>query len=656
MMRSIGVVGAGTMGCGIALKMAMEGARVVLADQAREFLDKAMAQARGVLEEGVKRRVLTADASQAALARLTATLDLGSLRDCDLVVEAVFEDEAVKRGLISELDRLCAPKTILATNTSSLSVNALAETTARPDRFLGLHFFYHPVKNRLVEIIPAGSTASRVLEEAWALALSIGKIPIRVKDSPGFAVNRFFVPWLNEAARILEEGAADIATIDEAARRAFGVAMGPFALMNATGVPIALHAAAGLGRRLGRFYEPADGLRAQVEAKAPWPLEGRPDEGALQAVGRRLWAAALYPALCLDEEGAAGREDIDRGARVGLRWARGPFETMNEDLPEYEAGVRAIASRHGLKAPEALARRAAAGRRWELSYVELDRSGDVARIVLNRPETLNALDRCLLEQLLMALERAQKEPGVACILIEGRGKAFVAGADVKFFVSSLDRGDLDAIVGFTEFGHEVLRRIETSPRPVAAVVDGAALGGGAELALACRWRLATQRALFQFPETGLGIYPGLGGTQRLPRLIGRELARHFILAGAPIPAMRGVELGLVDRLIVPGGAEEAVRALSRGEAPPRGGEPPELAQLRESYSDGALAETIGRLRRKAPLAVRAAAELIDGGLRGSLQEGLGLELSRLRGIFSTRDAREGLSALLERRPPVFQGR
>ncbi|MEK7270499.1 MAG: 3-hydroxyacyl-CoA dehydrogenase NAD-binding domain-containing protein, partial [Planctomycetota bacterium] len=394
------------MGCGIALKMAMEGACVLLVDQSRELLDNAMASARGVLEEGVKRRLLKPEAAAAALARLAPTLELSALRDCDLVVEAVFENEAVKRALIAELDRLCAQKTILATNTSSLSVDALAKTTSRPDRFLGMHFFYHPVKNRLVEIIPAASTAASVFAEVWAFALATGKIPIRVADSPGFAVNRFFVPWLNEGARILEEGVADIATIDEAGRRAFGVSMGPFALMNATGVPIALHAAAELSRRLGRFYEPAAVLKAQVEAKTPWPLDGRGTERNVAAVGRRLWASALYPALCLDEEGAASREDIDRGSRVGLRWARGPFEAMNEDIEGSEASVRELVSRHGLTVPQALARRAAAGRRWELNYVELERSGDVARIILNRPETLNALDQSLLEQILRALDAA----------------------------------------------------------------------------------------------------------------------------------------------------------------------------------------------------------------------------------------------------------
>ncbi|MBI4386961.1 MAG: 3-hydroxyacyl-CoA dehydrogenase/enoyl-CoA hydratase family protein [Elusimicrobia bacterium] len=542
--RAVGVVGAGTMGGGIAQKIAMAGARVVLVDVGAPYLEKARRAIECLLEEGRKRRVLRPDDARATLERMTFTTELAGLEGADLVIEAIYEDEKAKQELFSRLDSIVGPGTIFASNTSSLSVNALAERTSRPDRFLGMHFFYHPVKNRLVEIIPAASTAAQIFEKVWAFALSMGKIPIRVKDRPGFAVNRFFVPWLNEAARILEEDAADSATVDEAARRCFGASMGPFALMNATGVPIAFHAAAELGRRLGGFYEPSAKLKAQVETKTAWLLEGRADTGRLEVVGRRLWAAVLYPTLCLDEEGAAGREDIDRGARVGLRWARGPFEYMNESMAESEAGVRELVSRYGIKVPEGLVKRAATGRQWELNYVNIERSGDAARIILNRPETLNALNRDLLEQLLRALDQAQKDPGVKFMLLEARGTTFVAGADVKFFVQSMERGDLDAIVRFTEFGHEVLRRIETSPKPVAAVVEGAALGGGAELALACRWRLATEKALFQFPETGLGIYPGLGGTQRLPRLIGGELAKHFILAGVPISATQGVPLGL----------------------------------------------------------------------------------------------------------------
>ena len=644
--RTVGVVGAGTMGGGIAQKMAMEGARVVLVDQGAAYLEKARKAIEGLLEEGQKRRVLRPEDAQATLERMTFTTDLARLKDADLVIEAIFEDEKAKKDLFSRLDGIVRADAIFASNTSSLSVADLARSTRRPARFLGMHFFFHPVKNRLVEIIPIEGTEPAAFAAVLAFARAMGKTPITVRDCPGFAVNRFFVPWLNEAARMLEDKTADMATIDAAAERAFAVGMGPFALMNATGVPIACHAAEGLSRPLGAFYAPAEILKKQTAANVPWIIAGEPKPERFDAVAERLWGVVFQVAAALADEGGATREDIDRGARIGLRWARGPFEEMN---------------RLGLK-------------KWDLRYVELIKEDGVARIVLNRPETLNALDEVLAVQLRDAVVAAQADPDVRGIVLEGRGKAFMAGADVKFFARSIETGDFDGILRFTRFGSDLLRLIEASAKPVVALVDGAALGGGTELALACRARVVTPKAMFRLPETSLWIYPGLGGTQRLPRLVGKELAKFYIFTGTPLGAQEAVALGLADAVLPPDQAlEHAKRLAGSGVSPRERPEPgPGFAKVREAFADGripdllagkpvdgadpTLAKALLGLAKKAPRALKTANELIDAGLRVSLDEGLTLELGRIREIFSTQDAREGLAALLERRPPAFTGR
>src|SRR5262249_22600173 len=160
-------------------------------------------------------------------------------------------------------------------------------------RVLGLHYFYHPAKNRLVEVIPAEATDPAIAAAAWTAQEMMGKTPIRSADASGFIVNRFFVPWLNEAVRLLEEGVAGIPTIEAAAKETSGVGMGPFELMNVTGIPIALHAATTLGQAFGPFYVPSPRLAAQVASGTHWDLSGSPDPSKLDEVAKRLLAVTF---------------------------------------------------------------------------------------------------------------------------------------------------------------------------------------------------------------------------------------------------------------------------------------------------------------------------------------------------------------------------
>ena len=226
-MKKIGIVGAGNMGGGIAQKTAQEGLSVVLVDIKPEFVERGLNIIKSSLQEAVDRKILTPEKVAQILGRIHGTTDLAEVKDCDLIIEAVFEDIDVKKDLFKRLDDICDQKTILATNTSSLSVDEIAEATKRPDRFVGLHFFYHPAKNRLLEIIPGAGTSEETVAACKKYSTLTGKTDILVHDAPGFAVNRFFIPWYVEAIRIFEEGIANIPTIDKAAMDAFGIGMGP---------------------------------------------------------------------------------------------------------------------------------------------------------------------------------------------------------------------------------------------------------------------------------------------------------------------------------------------------------------------------------------------------------------------------------------------
>jgi enoyl-CoA hydratase/3-hydroxyacyl-CoA dehydrogenase len=673
-LHRLAVIGAGNMGSGIAQKMATEGFPVTLVDLDEEKVARGIASVERGLAEGVERKIFRRDEADAIRGRLHGTHDWKELREADLVVEAVFEDRRVKKEVFERLDQVCRPDAVLATNTSSFSVGDVAAATKRPGRVLGLHYFYHPAKNRLVEVVPGKATERDVLRSAWALQERLGKTPIASTDRSGFVVNRFFVPWLNEAVRILEEGVADLPTIEEAAKRTFGIGMGPFELMNVTGVPISLHASTTLGEAFGPFYAPAALLAKQTASGKPWPLGGTPDPAVFDIVSDRLLAVVFYVAGTLVQEAVGTIEDTDIGARVGLRWPKGPFEMMNRAGMEEAVSLLApLMRRWNLEVPEPLAERVRSHRPFEFVLVRTDVADGIATLTINRPDSMNALNEAVVAQLHGAFRAAASNPAVRGIVIAGSGKAFVAGADIRFFVKAIDSGDLDRIVRFTRAGHDLLNAIDTCPKPVVARLHGLALGGGVELALACDRIVATPKAALSFPETGIGIYPGLGGTQRATRRVGVGIAKWLIGTGELLTAEEARAVGLVDAVVPHEDLDRAVReALAAASGAPARPELSErhrtierffasndLLAVREGKvdagQDAALAKAVKRISSKAPVALRLAQELIEKGGAGKLEAGLAMELDHLLEIFRTRDAYEGLSTV-GKRAPAFEGR
>ncbi len=535
---------------------------------------------------------------------------------------------------------------------------------------LGLHYFFHPAKNRLVEVIAGEKTDAGLLRRAWRLQEALGKTPIASRDSYGFIVNRFFLPWLTEAVRIVEEGLASAATVDEAAKKAFGIGMGPFLLMNVTGVPIALHAATTLGRAFGPMYEAPPLLRTQAESGQPWEIAGTPDPAQFREVGDRLMAAACYVAAALVDENVGTIEDTDIGARVGLRWRRGPFELMNHLGIDRASDLAAgYAHRWNAGLPATLVDQARTERPFRFSLVRTQVANGIATLTINRPDAMNALNEEVVAQFEDAFRAAAGDPGVTGIVIAGSGKAFVAGADIRFFVRNIESENLDRIAAFTERGQALLRTIETSKKPVVARVHGLALGGGVELALACHAIVATPKASLAFPETGIGIYPGLGGTQRTTKRVGRGLAKWLVLTGQTIAAGEALAIGLIDKVVPYEQLDDAIAEMIAAGTPTGHGPRPVpathagIAAFFESHevetlrtkgapegSDERIVKAVKRIGSKAPIALRLAESLIDRGADLPIQDGLRLELSHVREIFSTRDAYEGLSSLGKKAP------
>lgn len=240
----IGVLGAGSMGGGIAHLAAVKGLEVVLCDVEQRFVDGAIQRISGFLDKSVQKQKMTVEEKEAVLKRITTTTNMEDFASLPLVIEAIFEDINVKKTAFEKLDKICGPETILATNTSSMSITTIASATSRPDRVVGMHFFNPPLVMRLVEVIRGYYTSDETVAKVFEASKAMGKTPVEVKkDTPGFIVNRIMMPQFLEAIRIAEEGIASVEDIDTAVKLGLNYPMGPFELMDFTGVEISLHVA-----------------------------------------------------------------------------------------------------------------------------------------------------------------------------------------------------------------------------------------------------------------------------------------------------------------------------------------------------------------------------------------------------------------------------
>jgi enoyl-CoA hydratase len=255
-------------------------------------------------------------------------------------------------------------------------------------------------------------------------------------------------------------------------------------------------------------------------------------------------------------------------------------------------------------------------------HLTIETSDRIATLTISRPDKLNALNDATIAELGAAFDEVRLSEDVAGIIITGAGRAFVAGADVAELASQ----DPVMAKARARGGQETFRRIETSPKPVVAAVNGFALGGGCELAMACHIRVASEKAKFGQPEVKLGLTPGYGGTQRLPRLVGKGRALELLLTGDMIDAAEAFRIGLVNRVVPATELMDAARTV--------------LAQILEN----------------APLAVALCLEAVDRGLGMALDDGVVLEANHFGMLAATEDMVEGTNAFLEKRKPDFRGR
>ncbi|MEW6200828.1 MAG: 3-hydroxybutyryl-CoA dehydrogenase [bacterium] len=256
--KTVGVLGCGTMGSGIAIVVSSAGYKTIISEISQERIDDGLTNIEMFFAKGVKKGKMTEDENRSAMERIAISTDQNALENCQIIIEAIYEDLELKRKIFAELDRVCPPETIFATNTSVLSITAIAAGSNRPDRVIGMHFCNPAPLMKLVELTRALQTSDETYTTAKEFGKSLGKVLVNTKDSPGFIVNLFLIPYNNDCIRALEAGLATAEDIDTAVKLGLGYPMGPFELLDVIGLDVHIAVAEALYEQLKdhRFAPP----------------------------------------------------------------------------------------------------------------------------------------------------------------------------------------------------------------------------------------------------------------------------------------------------------------------------------------------------------------------------------------------------------------
>jgi enoyl-CoA hydratase/3-hydroxyacyl-CoA dehydrogenase len=660
------VVGAGTMGGQIAQTIAAAGIPVVLKDIDDALVQAGITEARNVTTGQARKLAekgrITAEQAEAQieeiLGRIHGTTSYERFGDVDFVVEAVPEKMQIKQDVFAQLDAAVPGHAILASNTSSLSITEIGEATLRPDKVVGFHYFYPASIMPLIEIVEGEETSAETVGAAVTFAQAIRKQPITCAEVPGFVVNRILNAGTSEIWREQEEKGLSIKKIDDGVGAAGVIPVGPYHLVNLLGLDTVLHVAEHLAESYGgeRFYVPkgmqklvSEGkLGAKTGGNGFYDPEGKPNiagdgDPDVDQLIELLTLKTFVEACLVLEEGVATHRDIDFGlmAGAGLDPRRGllpPFMKADvEGLDTILERLEAAQQRDGERfAPPTILRRLVAqGRLGQKSgqgfyaypqpdaeqpaeVVKLETRGEGVAIAWLANGQMNSISPQVVEDLEKVWGKVRESGIRALVIASSNPFLFSAGADIKAF-TTMDETSGEQLINaahalFSELGSDGIATI--------AAVNGLAFGGGCELAMACDVRIVARAALFGQPEIKLGIIPGFGGTQRLPRLVGVNKALEMNMIGDPILADEAFEFGLANRVV----------------------EDHELLDTALAWAR--------KLAGQAPLALEQI-KRISGA--GDLDAGIEAEKRAFAAVFSSADAKEGIAAFLGKRAPSFRG-
>ncbi len=535
----VGVIGSGAIGpdlaYGFLTALAREpGSKVFLVDIKQEALDAGVARIQGYVNKGVSRGKIEPKAAQAILGALVPTRSLEALAPCDYVLEAASEDLEVKRRILASLEKVVRPDCLIGFATSGLPRREIAKEAAHPDRCFVNHPFFPAWRALPIEVVESGDAA--LGRKMIATIEKLGKVPVVTADVECFAADDIFCNYISEAARIVEEGLATPAQVDAIVNAAIGGG-GPFNVMDLTKGNLLTHKCQLLMQKAKTgtpWFAPPAILTKQGDA--PWhdrknPGDPKHDAALATKVMDRILAVLLARTYFVVEQQIATPIDTNWLSRMALGFTKGLLEVGAElgAARVRELCVRYAETHPGFPVPKMVAEQKLPSFR---SYVKVELDGDLGIVRVFRPEVRNALSGRTLAEIDGAVSELQANAAVKGIVVTSTDGAF-AGADIGELAALKTTEECERICTNT---HPIFERISGSKKPIVAAVDGPLMGGGAELAMACQARVVGQSLALALPEVNLGIIPGSGGTQRLPRLVGLERAVSMLRTGRVVGA------------------------------------------------------------------------------------------------------------------------
>ena len=656
--RKIGVIGSGNIGPDIALHFSQNlysyGVPVVVVDILQAALDSGSKKAESKVNKTVEKKIYKKEEGEAIFRNILFTTDYGKLSDADLVIEAAFERSDVKHKIFAQLEETCPKTAILASNSSHIPPEEIFPNVKDKTRCLVLHYFFPAERNILLEIVPMKETDSALVEYSMKLYEFIGKAPIMVKSRFGFAINPFFEGNFLAGVLMAEKGLGTVKQIDTIIQKTLGMGVGPFTGHNLTGGnPLTQHGLSIYTSIIMPWFRSPKLLDDYVKTGKSWETPARGEtveysQDVYEAVSSRVMGAFFGIACEIVESGISNIGDVDLGIDVGLVM-NPPFQMMNNvGIEKSLELVEAYAKENpGFKVTEMHKKQAASGKPWTIPVVIREDKGDIAIVKIRRPKVLNALNQAVLDQLAEIFTDIKKDPKIKGAVLTGFGtRSFVAGADIGM-LAALKTPEEANTKSLQD--KAVLNLIEDLGKPTVCAMNGLAFGGGNELAMVCNARVAAkgQKVFVAQPEPKLGIIPGAGGTQRLPRLVGIENAWSILRNGNPISSARAKEIGLIQEEVEGDLREAAIDLLKKilsgtVRVPPILKDPIPVPSKLPEVDIGPLSRKIDSLLQKAILE----------GAKMNLGEGLKLESKVFGECLLTEDMKIGMDTFLKQGPKV----
>jgi enoyl-CoA hydratase / 3-hydroxyacyl-CoA dehydrogenase len=541
----VGVIGSGSIGPDLAYGFlsslaAGEGGKVYLLDIKKEALDAGVGRIEGYISKALSRGRMSQKAAEATRAALIPTMEIKDLAGCDYVLEAATEELKTKKIILRNLEQVVRPDCLIGFATSAIPRAWIAAEALHPERCFVNHPFYPAWRALPIEVVSSG-TEARFSTRMLDVLQKLGKVPIATADVVAFAADDVFSNYICEAVRIVEEGVATPAQVDQIVNSAIGGG-GPLNVMDLTnGNVLVAHIQELMQEVGGEWFAPPALLVKQGTARWRNPKvfeDTTHTEAQAKQVMDRILAVLLGRAYAVAENGVCEASDLNWLLRMSLGFNEGTLD-LGKKLGAKKVAELCLAyqaAHPGFPVPKCVAKKRLP---TYLRDVTIQRDGNIAIVTVRRPESKNALCMQTVQELKTAFETLDADASIQGVVFTGFGGP-LSGADINEFTSLTTREATEAIC---YKAHPVQKAIAGMKKPVVAAVDGPVMGGGAEFSMSCHARVVGPNLMFAQPEVNLGITPGYGATQRLPRLVGVERSFELLRTGRTIGAKEACAIG-----------------------------------------------------------------------------------------------------------------